>query len=351
MDAKRGSLCHGGHNLPKAELWRTDQTQINIFVKQEEKNTMKILSSIKISDDLLKKLLAIRPGAQIVQVRDFTEADPEADVLLTYGWDIKKDTIDLYPSLKWIQTLSAGVDMLPLDRLVSRGVMLANVKGAHKIQMAEHVIWSILMLLRQGNTFVSQQEQKIFSVNPKISEMYGKSVCIVGAGTIGKEIAKRCGAFGMTVYGVSLHGGQDQAFARIVTPEEMPGILSVSDVVVIVLPLTSETKDFVNADFIHQMKDGARFVNVARGQVVDEDALIEALKSKKIAAAALDVFRKEPLPEDSPFWELDNVFLTPHIGGRTIQTSERMWEVFQTNLVKYPDPGQMINIIDYMAGY
>lgn len=312
---------------------------------------MKVLSSIKIGEERLEKLLAAQPEAKIVQVREFTETDPEAEILLTYGWDIKKETLDLFPKLRWIQTLSAGVDALPLAELAERGVVLTNVKGAHKIQMAEHVIWSILMLLRQGVAFVEQQEKRLFSAKPKIDEMYGKTVCIVGAGTIGREIARRCTAFGMTVYGVSRKGQQDPAFSKIVTVDNMSDVLGISDIVVVVLPLTPDTKNFINQRFIGEMKDGALLINAARGPVADEEALLHALEERKISAAALDVFVKEPLPEDHPFWSLENVFITPHIGGRTIQASERMWDAFTLNLAKYPDQKEMINSIDLSAGY
>lgn len=312
---------------------------------------MKVLSSIKIGEERLTELLKAQPKANIVQVKDFNEPDQEAEVLLTYGWDIKAETLEHFPKLKWIQTLSAGVDALPLKDLAQKKIMLTNVKGAHKIQMAEYVCWSILMLLRQGMTFVRQQDNRVFSAKPKIDEMYGKTVCLVGAGTIGREIAKRCAAFGMTVYGVSRKGEQDPAFSKVVKVENMPEVLKISDIVVVVLPLTADTKNFIDQSFINNMKDGAYLVNAARGPVADEDALLNALQEKKIAAAALDVFVREPLPEDSPFWSLDNVLITPHIGGRTIQASDRMWDVFTANLRKYPEQDVMNNIIDLTVGY
>ncbi|RNC29638.1 MAG: putative 2-hydroxyacid dehydrogenase [Candidatus Dichloromethanomonas elyunquensis] len=312
---------------------------------------MKVISSIKMGEDRVQKLLAAQPQAKIDQVKDFSEKDEEAEILLTYGWDLKKETLDLYPNLKWVQTLSAGVDTLPLAGLDEKKILLTNVKGAHKIQMAEHVVWSILMLLRQGVTFVKQQEKRIFSAKPPVDEMYGKTVCIIGAGMIGKEIAQRCSAFGMKVLGVSRKGIHDEAFAKVVTTDEMSEVVGVSDIVVVVLPLTPKTRNFINEDFIKLMKDGALLVNAARGPVADEAALLKALQDRKITAAALDVFVREPLPEDSPFWSLENIFITPHIGGRTIQASERMWEVFTRNLSTYPDLQEMINRIDLSVGY
>lgn len=312
---------------------------------------MKVISSIKMGDDRLEKLKAAQPLAEIVNVKELAARDEQAEVLLTYGWDINEGTLDLYPNLRWVQSLSAGVDMLPLTKLEEKNIILTNVKGAHKVQMAEHVVWSMLMLLRRGLIFAKQQEDKVFSAKPKVDEMYGKSVCIIGAGTIGKEIADRCKAFGMTVYGVSRTGRPDSSFEKVVAVPDMAEVLGISDIVVVVLPLTAATRQFVNTGFIGQMKDGALFINAARGPVADEDALLEALQSRKIEAAALDVFAKEPLPEDSPFWALDNVFITPHIGGRSTPAAERMWDVFTFNLANYPDSDKMINQIDLTAGY
>ncbi len=312
---------------------------------------MKVISSVKIDEERMGKLLAAQPQAQFVQVKELTEKDEEAEILLTYGWDIKEQTLDLYPNLKWIQSLSAGVDMLPLKKLAEKNIILTNVRGAHKIQMAEHVIWSMLMLLRQGVVFVRQQDQKVFSAKPKVDEMYGKTVCIVGAGTIGREIARKCSAFDMTVYGISRSGRQDPAFAKVGTHEEMPEILALSDIVVVVLPLTADTKNFVNAKFINSMKQGSLLINAARGPVTDEQELLQALQNGKISAAALDVFVQEPLPVDSPFWGLENVFITPHIGGRTIKAADKMLDVFTSNLSKYPNLEGIDNIIDLSTGY
>lgn len=312
---------------------------------------MRLISSISFTDEKIQEFQQLCPGVEIVQVKGFTEPDLEAEVILTYGWDVKKDTLDLFPNLRWIQSMSAGVDMLPLDTIAEKKIMLSNVQGAHQIQMSEHVIWSMLMVLRQGATFVHQQDKKSFSAKPKVDEMYGKTVCIVGAGTIGREIALKCSVFGMKVLGVSREGKQDKAFAQTYKVEDIDQALGQSDIAVIVLPLTAQTKGFINKDFINMMKDGAILINVARGPVADEEALIEALQNGKLKAAALDVFVKEPLPEESPLWEMENVFITPHIGGRTIQASERMWEVFKENLQKYPNFTNMSGIIDLKEGY
>jgi len=312
---------------------------------------VRLLSSVKISEDKLQKIMAAQPEVEIIQVKDFTQADEKAEMLLTYGWDIKEHTVNQFPNLRWVQTLSAGVDMLPLKKLESKNITLTNVRGAHKIQMAEHVIWSMLMLVREGQVFVHQQDKKVFSAKPKIDELYGKTVCIVGAGTIGREIARKCRAFDMKVYGVSLSGKEDATFDCVASSENMGELLSISDIVVTVLPLTSKTRGCLNSEFFSYLKEGALFVNAARGPVADEKALLNALKTKKIKAAALDVFVNEPLAEDNPFWELENVFITPHIGGRTIKASDRMWDVLLENISNYPHTEKMNNIIDMEEEY
>jgi phosphoglycerate dehydrogenase-like enzyme len=169
---------------------------------------MKLISSISIADEKLQEFKKLCPELEIMQVKTFTEPDNQAEVLLTYGWDVKKETLDLFPNLRWIQSMSAGVDMLPLETIAEKKIMLSNVQGAHKIQMSEHVIWSMLMLLRQGATFVHQQDKKSFSAKPKVDEMKGKTVCIVGAGTIGREIALKCSVFGMKVLGISVRANR-----------------------------------------------------------------------------------------------------------------------------------------------
>jgi len=312
---------------------------------------MKIISTIKMEKEELARFKAIKPEVEFEIVKDFSIPDEKVEGLLTYGWDIKVETIDLYPNLRWIQAMLAGVDSMPMAKLAERNIVLTNVRGTHKIQMAEHTFWSLLTLMRQGRTLAKQQQEKVWSVRIRLDEMYGKTVCIIGAGTIGEAIAEKFKVFGMKVLGISRSGKENPAYDKVGSLENVPEFLAESDVVVAVLPLTPETTKFFNAERFAQMKDGVYFVNVARGPVTDEEALLDALKSGKIKAAALDVFVEEPLPENSPFWELDNVFITPHIGGRSPYYTARMWEVFEKNLLTYPDVQRLMNRIDLQKGY
>jgi len=312
---------------------------------------MKIVSTITIEEKELARFKTIKPDAEFEIVKSFSAPDDRVEVLLTYGWDVKEETLDLYPNLRWIQAMVAGVDALPLSKLAARRIVLTNVRGTHKIQMAEHTIWSLLTIMRQGLTLFKQQEQKVWNARVRIEEMHDKTVCIVGTGEIGQAIAEKCRAFGMKVLGVSRSGTPRSGFDGVVSADKTAEFFAVSDVVIAVIPLIAETRNFFNAERFAQMKDGVYFVNVARGPVVDEQALLHALQSGKIKAAALDVFVEEPLPADSPFWELENVLITPHIGGRSPYYSSRMWEVMAHNLKAYPDVDKMINRIDLQKGY
>lgn len=312
---------------------------------------MKIISSMSLTSEQMEQIQKIRPDLEIETVKAFSEPDFQAEALLTYGWDVTEATLELYPNLKWIQGMSAGVDRLPLAKLAEKDILLTNVRGAHAIQMAEHVIWSIFNLLRQGRQVMHQQDQKIWSAKLRVEEMYEKTVCIIGAGTIGEAVADKCRAFGMTVLGISRSGRSNPVYDRIGTLEELPNFLQISDVVVAILPLTPDTVNFFNSERFSQMKGGAYFVNVARGPVVDEEALLQALDTGKLRGAALDVFVNEPLPETSPFWTMENVFITPHIGGRSTGYTKRMFEVLFKNIKYYPERGEMINSIKLDQGY
>ena len=312
---------------------------------------MKLISSMPLSEKQVEQLMSARPDLEIETVKAFSEPDSQVEALLTYGWDVTEETLELYPNLQWIQAMSAGVDRLPLTKLAEKNILLTNVRGAHAIQMSEHVIWSMLNLLRQGRQVMHQQDQKIWSAKLRVEEMYEKTVCIVGAGTIGEAIAEKCRAFGMTVLGISRSGESHPSYDRMGALGELPHFLEISDVVVAILPLTQETENFFDAERFSQMKEGAYFINVARGPVVDEEALLEALKGGKLRGAALDVFVNEPLSESSPFWTMENVFLTPHIGGRSPGYTKRMFDVLIKNTRNFPERQDMINHIQLDKGY
>ena len=312
---------------------------------------MKILCSLPVRKGQREQVRSILSDAEFLGVKDFSQVDQDVEVLVSFGQDITEETLFHFPKLRWIQVMSAGIDHLPLQAMAGRGIALTNARGAHQIQMSEHILWSILTIMRQGQISIRNQEQKIWNPEVRIEELYGKTVCIVGAGSIGEAVAKKCRAFGMIVWGITHSVKNHQDYDRVGMSNDLSAFLGKSDIVVVILPLTLETFEMFNRDLISQMKTGSYLVNVARGAVVDESALLEALNTGKIRAAALDVFAEEPLPETSPFWGMGNVLLTPHIAGRSPHYLERTFEIFTENLAVYPDFSQMPNHIEISRGY
>lgn len=312
---------------------------------------MKILCSLPVRKEQREKVRSIHSGAEIVGVKDFSQVDQDVEALVSFGQDITEETLFHFPKLRWIQVMSAGIDHLPLQAMAGRGIALTNARGAHHIQMSEHILWSILTILRQGQITFRNQERKVWDPEVRIDELCGKTVCIIGAGSIGEAVAEKCRAFGMTVWGITRSVKDHLSFDRIGMVSDLTSFLGKSDIVVVIVPLTSETFGMFNRNLIKQMKTGSYFVNVARGAVIDESALVEALNSGKIRAAALDVFVEEPLPKSSPFWEMSNVLLTPHIAGRSPHYLERTFEIFTKNLAAYPDFSEMMNHIEMSKGY
>lgn len=312
---------------------------------------MKILCSLPVRKGQREQVRSILSDAEFLGVKDFSQVDQDVEVLVSFGQDITEETLFHFPKLRWIQVMSAGIDHLPLQAMAGRGIALTNARGAHQIQMSEHILWSILTIMRQGQISIRHQQQKIWNPEVRIEELYGKTVCIVGAGSIGEAVAKKCRAFGMIVWGITHSVKNHQDYDRVGMSNDLTAFLAKSDIVVVILPLTSETFGMFNRNLISQMKTGSYLVNVARGAVVDESALLEALNTGKIRAAALDVFVEEPLPESSPFWGMENVLLTPHIAGRSPHYLERTFEIFTENLAVYPDFSQMLNHIEISRGY
>ncbi|TGE38925.1 D-2-hydroxyacid dehydrogenase [Desulfosporosinus fructosivorans] len=312
---------------------------------------MKILCSLPVRKEQREQVRSILSEANFLGVKDFSQVDQDVEVLVSFGHDISEETLFHFPRLRWIQVMSSGIDHLPLQAMAGRGIALTNARGAHQIQMSEHILWSILTIMRQGQISIHHQERKVWDPEVRIDELYDKTVCIIGAGSIGEAVAKKCRAFGMTVWGITHSVKNHQAYDRIGMSHDLNAFLAKSDIVVVIVPLTSQTFGMFNKNLISQMKTGSYLVNVARGAVMDESALVEALKTGKIRAAALDVFVQEPLPESSPFWEMKNVLLTPHIAGRSPHYVARTFELFKKNLKVYPDFSQMTNHIDISRGY
>ena len=223
----------------------------------------------------------------------------------------KEHDIRKFTNLKYIQLTSAGYDRVPMDYVREHGITIHNARGVYSIPMAEFVICGVLQLYKQSCFFAENQKGHRWEKHRGLLELCGKTVGIVGCGSVGTECAKRFQAFGCEILGVDICQRQDEYYDKMVEMFQLETVLNQADVLVLTLPLTEETKHLMNREMFHKMKDGAILVNVARGAVVEETALCEALETK-LGGAVLDVFEEEPLREMSPLWDMDRVIVTPH---------------------------------------
>lgn len=242
--------------------------------------------------------------------------------------------IEKFTSLKYIQLTSAGFDRVPMGFIKEKGIAIFNARGVYSVPMAEYAISGVLQVYKNALFFYENQKQKKWEKHRGNLELYGKTVCIVGCGNVGTECAKRFNAFGCKVIGVDLYPREDLAYEKIYHLDDVDTCLRKSDVVVLTLPLTDETKHMMNEKRFGAMKENSVLVNIARGAVVEEDALLKALDGK-LLGAVLDVFEKEPMDADNPLWQKKNVIITPHNSFVGDGNNERMAKVIFTNLMEY----------------
>ena len=218
--------------------------------------------------------------------------------------------IERFTHLKYIQLTSAGFDRVDMQYVKRHNIEIHNARGVYSIPMAEFAIFGVLELYKQGKFFQQNQVEKQWEKRRNLSELFGKQVCIAGCGSVGTECAKRFSAFGCRITGVDLYPREDETYEKMVGIENLSEVLSKSDIVILTLPLTEETRYLMNEEKFSQMKDGAILVNIARGAVVATEALKREMP--RLGGAVLDVFEEEPLGEDSPLWEMEKVIVTPH---------------------------------------
>ncbi|MEM6428001.1 MAG: D-2-hydroxyacid dehydrogenase [Deinococcota bacterium] len=247
--------------------------------------------------------------------------------------------------LRWIHTCSAGFDYLPLELIFSKGLMLTRSAQTNNVPIAEYVLAHILSFSKRLPTFAAAQAQRVWQRRNNLQELVDKTVGVVGAGSISKALAQRCRTLGMRVIATKRNYEVLSDFDEILPLEQLRSLLAQSDFVVIACPLTSETKGMIGANELEHMKPEAYLINVARGPIVDTAALIDALKAKKLAGAALDVFDEEPLAQDSPLWETPNVILTPHISYVSPHVMSRITAEFADNLARYAKGEPLLNQI------
>ncbi len=220
--------------------------------------------------------------------------------------------IEKFVNLEYIQLTSAGYDRVPMKYIKEKKITINNARGVYSIPMAEFVLSNVLALYKNTYFFYENQKKHKWEKNREINELYGKNVLIIGAGNIGTECAKRFCAFGTNVVGIDLFESKNEFYRKILSISSLNDELRKADIVLVTLPLTEETYHLLNSQNLNCMKNDAILVNISRGGIIDEEALIDVLEKKKIGGAILDVFENEPLISKSKLWDLDNVIVSPH---------------------------------------
>ncbi len=284
----------------------------------------------------------------------------EAEVLCSY--DIPANWREVAPRLRWLQVPGAGVDSLQAKGLLGAdsGLLITSAAGIHATTICEYVFGSMLMFNWNWPQMVRLQSRHIWARSASWyqlgrRELIGQTLGIIGVGSIGRQIAKLGHAFGMRVLGMRhalpAQGEVDPDVDRYYPREQLHELLGQSDYVVLALPLTPDTERLIGEAELRAMRPNAYLVNIARGRIVDEQALIRALKEEWIAGAGLDVTEEEPLPANSPLYSMPNVILTPHISGHSVHYEERLARLFADNIRRFRAGEPLHNRYDPARGY
>ncbi|QOR66969.1 D-2-hydroxyacid dehydrogenase [Cytobacillus suaedae] len=319
-------------------------------------STRKIVITQDIDQEYYHQIKEIIPDWEMIvgKQKEVWEAHlQDAEIIAGWKKEVKEHSIDKDSKLRWFQTWSAGVNNLPLTQLESKNVYLTSANGVHAYPISETIFALMLGLTRKIHSYVRNQTEKKWHHDNLKLEIHEKTIGIIGVGEIGKETAKIAKAFGMRVLGLRHSGKPEQFVDEMYTPDQLNEILPHCDYVVITLPLTKETQHMFGEKQFDLMKPTSYLINIGRGEILIENDLITALQEGKIAGAGLDVFEKEPLSEESPLWDFENVIITPHTSGSTENYNKRVLEnILIPNLKSYiTGEAPNINLVDYKKGY
>ncbi len=288
--------------------------------------------------------------------QDLAAEIPDTDILV--GIHLQPEQFRLARKLKWVHSTAAGVSQLMYPELQNSSLLVTNASGVHAIPMAEHVIG---MMIALAHSFLSAMRnqmrghwalQEIWNSSARPVELFGRVLLLVGFGAVGRAVAERIRPFGMTVWAVTRSGKADSRLAdRVFSSAQLGSALAGADFVVLAAPETPETRHMIGQAQLAAMKPSAFLINVARGSLIDEPALISALERRAIAGAALDVTTQEPLPSSSPLWKLENLLITPHTSGISAQLWQREGDLLIENIERWFAGQPLRNQVDLKRGY
>jgi D-2-hydroxyacid dehydrogenase (NADP+) len=270
-----------------------------------------------------------------------------------FGHRLPKNLVKRAPRLKWFQAMSAGIDLLLDDELCNSEVILTNMSGISAVAVAESALALMLALAKNLQLCFEQKQHKLWrQFHPRMLE--SSTIGIVGLGSIGRDVAHLAHSFGMKVvvseYSL-LPSAKTKNVDLVLTPDQLPQLLAMSDYVVICLPLTDQTRGLIGEAQLRSMKPTACIINISRGHIIDERALVKALKEKWIAGAGMDVFSREPLEADSELWSLPNMIITPHVAGFLTDYNKRTTDFFCKNMKRYLKGKKLLNVVDKKKGF
>lgn len=328
--------------------------------------SVNVLVASSIGDGCLRQIAAVSPRVKLVDAADLARAERrgdfsgkgQLDVLLAdaeviFGIVLPRDVTARAPKLKWVQMMTAGVDRFLDSEFRESSVIMTTVSGIHGTQISEFILGLMLMFAKEAPLcFYLKQKKQWARLIPAV--LRSKTLGIVGLGSIGGEVARLAKAFGMRVLATrrtAKQSGRARNVDMLLPRQQLTQLLSDSDFVVLTLPFTTESDKLIGERELRAMKSTAYLINISRGGIVDEEALIHALEEKWIAGAGLDVFATEPLPADSKLWELPNVIFSPHIAGAREDYAVHATGLFCENLSRYLDGKKMLNVLDRKKGY
>lgn len=316
--------------------------------------SLKLILPVELASDIEPHL---PPDVQIVCVDsdgNFDQAPLDAEVYINWFY-LKRTTLHKVlasaPALRWHHTVSAGVNHILTPTFIERNLILTNSAGVNAVAVAEFVLTFMLYQTKQIANLKNLQHQRNWIKGLELQELMDKTLLIIGTGSVGIAIAQRAKAFGMKVLGARRHPQPVPEFDEVVGLDRWRSLLPLADYLVIAIPLTPETQGMIDESALRAMNSHAYLINVARGAVVDEPALLKALTEGWIGGAALDTFFTEPLPPESPFWSLPNVFVTPHCAGASPPVRQRLVALFLDNFSRYLSGMPLRNVVNQKLGY
>ncbi|MDD9940957.1 MAG: D-2-hydroxyacid dehydrogenase [Myxococcales bacterium] len=313
------------------------------------------IDTILLAYDLLtpedaQRVARAAPGARVCSLPEVEGEEERVHVLLGYP---PRGGLSRFPNLRWVQQTGAGADwVMRTPGFQDSDVILTNASGVHAIPIAEHVLALMFALSRRIHFFVKAQADGRWDRRGRLGELEGSTLGIVGVGAIGEKLAEKAKGLGMGVLGLRRDASRACPHVdRMFAPDGLHELLGKSDWVAIAAALTPETKGLIGPQELAAMKSTSYLINIGRGAIVDESALVQALEERAIAGAGLDVFEREPLPDDSPLWKMKNVIVTPHFAGATPHYVSRVMSIFVDNLERYQSGTPMRNLVDKKLAY